>query len=85
MPVVLQLCRLHDEEKRLRDLINKEGFTQLNEETGRSFVHRAYNDLRGIRREMRELWSACYMTPTDRGRAQVKPLEVDPLAEWQAQ
>lgn len=84
VPILTQLCETHDEADRLADIIRREGLTHRNEETGRSFAHHLYNDLRGLRREIRELWSLCYMTPTDRGRASVKPTEVDPLAEWAA-
>ncbi len=85
VPILTQLCEAHDEADRIADVIRDEGLTHLNDETGRSFAHHLYNDLRGLRREIRELWSLCYMTPTDRGRANVKPAEVDPLAEWAAQ
>lgn len=83
--ILTQLCEAQDEAADLREQIMAEGFTHLNEKTGRSFTHHAYNDLRGLRREIRELWSLCYMTPTDRGRASVKPIEADPLSEWAAQ
>ena len=83
--ILTQLCEAQDEAARMRALILEEGLTSLNEKTGRSFAHHLYNDLRGLRREIRELWSLCYMTPTDRGRASVKPAEADPLAEWVAQ
>ena len=83
--ILTQLCEAQDEAARLRAMILDEGLTHVNEKTGRSFTHHAYNDLRGLRREIRELWSLCYMTPTDRGRANAKPTEVDPLAEWAAQ
>jgi hypothetical protein len=79
-----QLCRLHDEESRLRRIIMREGLTHVVEATRRSSIHHLYNDLTGIRRQMRELWSLCYMTPTDRGRAQVKVPDVDPLDAWAA-
>jgi len=84
IPILTQLCEAHDEAERLADRIREEGLTQVNEKTGRSFAHHLYNDLRGLRREIRELWSLCYMTPTDRGRANAKPTEVDPLSEWMA-
>ena len=84
IPILTQLCEAHDEAERLAERIRAEGFTQVNEKTGRSFAHHLYNDLRGLRKEIRELWSLCYMTPTDRGRANAKPTEVDPLAEWMA-
>jgi len=84
IPILTQLCEAHDEADRLAERIREEGLTHLNEETGRSFAHHLYNDLRGLRREIRELWSLCYMTPTDRGRANAKPIETDPLQEWMA-
>ena len=84
IPLMTQLCEAHDEAQRLADTIREEGLTQLSDKTGRSFAHHLYNDLRGLRREIREMWSLAYMTPTDRGRASVKPLERDPLSEWQA-
>lgn len=82
IPILTQLCEAHDEADRLAAMIREEGLTHLNDKTGRSFTHHAYNDLRGLRREIRELWSLCYMTPTDRGRASVKPADEDPLAQW---
>ena len=84
IPILTQLCETHDEAERLAERIREEGLTAVNEKTGRSFAHHLYNDLRGLRREIRELWSLCYMTPTDRGRANAKPTEVDPLSEWMA-
>jgi len=83
--ILTQLCEAQDEAADLRDRIFAEGFTQMNDKTGRSAAHHLYNDLRGLRREIRELWSLCYMTPTDRGRANVKVVETDPLAEWASQ
>ncbi|MBA3584888.1 MAG: hypothetical protein H0W36_10250, partial [Gemmatimonadetes bacterium] len=56
---------------------------QLSDTTERSFTHRLFNDLRGIDRDIRELWSLLYMTPTDRGRANVEPTKEDPLAAWE--
>jgi P27 family predicted phage terminase small subunit len=85
IPILTQLCETHDEADRLASAIREEGLVHVNDKTGRSFAHHLYNDLRGLRREIRELWSLCYMTPTDRGRANAKPTEVDPLAEWAAQ
>jgi P27 family predicted phage terminase small subunit len=85
VPILTQLCEAQDEAERLRLVIRREGLTQQNEETGRSFAHHLYNDLRGLRREIRELWSLCYMTPTDRARANVKTTEIDPLEAWAAQ
>jgi hypothetical protein len=82
VPILTQLCETHDEADRIARAIRDEGLTQVNEKTGRSFAHHLYNDLRGLRREMRELWSLCYMTPTDRGRANVKIVEQDPLEQW---
>lgn len=85
IPILTQLCETHDEAERLAAIIREEGLTQVSENTGRSFAHHLYNDLRGVRKEIRELWSLCYMTPTDRARAQVKVEQVDPLTEWAAQ
>jgi hypothetical protein len=82
IPILTQLCEAHDEAERLAVTIRSEGLTQLNDKTGRSFAHHLYNDLRGLRREIRELWQLTYMTPTDRGRANVRVPEVDPLDEW---
>lgn len=84
VPILIQLCEAHDEADRLAAMIREEGLTQVSDKTGRSFTHHMYNDLRGLRKEIRELWSLCYMTPTDRGRANVKVEEVDPLSEWAA-
>lgn len=84
IPILTQLCEAHDEAAALTATIKAEGLTTLNEETGRSFAHHLYNDLRGLRREIRELWSLCYMTPTDRGRANAQPEIVDPLEQWEA-
>jgi phage terminase small subunit len=84
IPILTQLCRAHDEEARLLETLRAEGLIHTNDETGRSFTHHLYNDLRGLRREIRELWSLCYMTPTDRGRANVKPTELDPIEQWMA-
>ena len=82
IPILTQLCEAHDEAERIAATIREEGLTHVSEKTGRSFIHQAYNELRGVRKEIRELWSLCYMTPTDRGRASVKPTEKDPLTEW---
>jgi len=84
IPTITQLCEAHDEEERLRTTMQEEGFLVMSDKTGRSFTHHLYAELRGLRKEMRELWSLCYMTPTDRGRANVKVEEVDPLSEWAA-
>lgn len=84
VPILTQLCEAHDEDARLRAAIKKGGLIKTNTTSNGQHVNPLYNDLRGLRREMRELWSLCYMTPTDRGRAQVKPAEVDPLDEWAA-
>lgn len=85
IPILTQLCEAHDEAQVLVGVIRAEGLTHRNGETGRSFAHHLYNDLRGLRREIRELWSLCYLTPTDRGRANVRPATgVDPLDEWLA-
>jgi P27 family predicted phage terminase small subunit len=83
--ILTQLCEAQDEAFDLRQRIIEEGLLQVSEKTGRSFTHHLYNDLRGLRKEIREMWSLCYMTPTDRGRANAKPTEADPLADWQAQ
>lgn len=84
LPILTQLCEAQDEAFDLRAKIMAEGLTQVSKTTGRSFVHQSYNDLRGLRREIRELWQLTYMTPTDRGRANVKVDEADPFAEWAA-
>ena len=84
IPILTQLCEAHDEEERLAAAVRDLGLIQVNKRSGKPHVHPLYNDLRGLRREMRELWSLCYMTPTDRGRANARPEVEDPLEAWEA-
>lgn len=81
-PLIEMLCFAHEEAAAIKARIRREGLTHANEDTGRSFAHHLYNDLRGIRREIREMWSLAFMTPTDRARASVKTDERDDLDRW---
>jgi P27 family predicted phage terminase small subunit len=84
--VLTQLCRYVDRSATLWAQIEEEGLLQMGENTHRSFVHSLSAEARGLDSVIRDLWSLCYLTPTDRGRANVKPADdADPLTKWAGQ
>lgn len=119
-----ELCQLHDEETRLRRVIEREGWTVRGDDPRflqlkdtRDFLMQTFDDdavkvnlvlyklrdlaaesgdtlsrahpmlrqLHEIRSRMLPLWIECHLTPSSRGRANVKVPTVDPLDAWQAQ
>jgi P27 family predicted phage terminase small subunit len=82
--ILTELCELHDQLAAIRRKIDREGWFVVSEDTGRSYQHALVNSLNGVRNRMLVLWIECHMTPSSRGRANVKPKAKDELAEWEA-
>lgn len=84
IPIITQLCEYHDLREKIMATIRSEGLIRPPASDGKpSTTHRLFDHLRGIDGNIRELWSRCGFTPSDRGRTkQTDPTE-DPLEAWE--
>jgi hypothetical protein len=85
IPLIRRICRLIDRAEAIEAAVDAEGLMHLNGETGRSAVHHSFNTVLGLYSRIADLEASAGFNPSERGRMNLKPATVDPLAEWQAQ